>query len=69
MVYEVFESILSSEKLAAQGLHKRRRLFNTNLSKVSGALQVDPASLPSCRIRCEEKIKHRASASRIAVSA
>ena len=69
MVYEVFESILSSEKLVAQGLHKRGRLFNTNLSKVSGALQVDPASLRRSRIRREEKLKHRTSAPRTATSA
>ena len=45
MVYEVFESILSSEKLSAQCLHKRRRLFNKNLSNVFPELQGDPAAL------------------------
>ena len=39
MVYEVFESILSSEKPSAQRLHKRLRLFNSNLSNVCAELQ------------------------------
>ena len=58
MVYEVFESVLSSEKLSAQCLHKRRRLFNNNLSNVFAELQVEPGGLRRSRIHSDEQLKH-----------